>query len=203
MTFSTSQRGFTVGVTDAICSGIWIETLVVEEPSHPCGTPKVSRACAPAAVVSGFTLTWAEATLDPATRSPVVRLSAPAARRILRMEVPFENEVGGIPVRGHGYVLRGARERDACDRGVRMSYVFSGSHGWGACPDPVAPEHGVEGRQGAGGGRRRGEDRNAGVARKATLGQPGAQAPQQGLAVAQDERHGERRDGVSAEHPNV
>ncbi len=43
MTSSTSQFGFTVGVTLGIDSGIWMRTSVVADPSQPCGTLNVSR----------------------------------------------------------------------------------------------------------------------------------------------------------------
>jgi hypothetical protein len=67
MTFVTSQLGFTVGVTDGISSGISIAIVVVADPSHPCGTAKVSTVYEPAAVESGVTPTCALAERGTAT----------------------------------------------------------------------------------------------------------------------------------------
>jgi hypothetical protein len=74
---STSYSGLRVGVTDRICSGICTATLVVAEPSQPCGTLIVAMVKAPAVTVSGETVTWAWA--GPATSTPAPRAAAHAA----------------------------------------------------------------------------------------------------------------------------
>src|SRR5690606_21246689 len=83
MTASAVQFGLTVGVTLRICSGIWMATRVVGDPSQPCGMEKVSTAYEPALPSLGLTVTWAPASAAEAQTSAAAPQVAPARRAMV------------------------------------------------------------------------------------------------------------------------